>query len=220
MTDAVRVDGVHKWVQAGDQRIPILQGVSLHVQPSDFVAIMGPSGCGKSTLLHLIGLLDSPSSGRIYVGGRETTALGDAEQTRLRAGAIGFVFQSFHLLPYLTAEENVLLPMRYAGRDSDRERARQLLALVRMEHRAQAYPATLSGGERQRVAVARAIVNSPSILLADEPTGSLDSRTGRQILDLLASLNKTGMTILMVTHDEQVARRARRTLHMQDGVFV
>jgi putative ABC transport system ATP-binding protein len=203
----------------GDQPVHALAGVDETIADSEHVAIMGPSGSGKSTLLNLIGCLDRPSSGSYHLDGHEVGQLGDEELTRIRREQIGFVFQFFHLVPRLTAAGNVELPLLFGGvsRAERRRRVDEALASVglsgRMEHR----PAQLSGGERQRVAIARAIVNRPKIVLADEPTGNLDSKSGTQILELLDGLNDDGLTLVVVTHDPNVARRADRVIVMVDG---
>jgi len=217
MSAILQLSGVRKWVGEGDSRMDILQDISLSIRAGEFTAIMGASGSGKSTLLHLIGLLDQPSAGQILVQGHDASTLTEEQLAYRRAGTIGFIFQSFHLLPYLSALDNVMLPMTYRYRTDARDRARTLLSDMNLDHRLNAYPATLSGGERQRVAIARALANEPPMILADEPTGSLDSRSGAQILDVLSRLNHQGVTIVLVTHDPQVARRAQRTLQMKDG---
>lgn len=196
-----------------------LQGVSLDVQAGEYVAIAGPSGSGKSTLLQLIGGIDSPSSGSVEILGTRLQALTDRELTRLRLTRLGFVFQRFHLLPVLTARENVELPMAESGvRGRERrDRALQLLAYVGLEHRADHRATQLSGGEMQRVAIARALANRPVLLLADEPTGELDAGTGAEILALFRRLNSDGTTLVVVTHDEQLAAEAGRVIHMLDG---
>ena len=213
----VQVDGVHKWVGEGHARTDILRGVSLSVFAGEFAAIMGASGSGKSTLLNLIGLLDNPSAGTVRLMNKDASALSDDEQAELRGRSIGFVFQSFNLLPYLNARENIELGMAYAGHPHPRERAAELLGQVGLDHRADAYPGTLSGGERQRVAIARALANRPALILADEPTGALDSKTGAQIIDLLNDLHHQGTTVVLVTHDETIARRTQRIFMMKDG---
>lgn len=218
MNDIVRVDKVSKHVQTGDQRVDILKSVSLTIREGEFVAIMGPSGSGKSTLLHLIGLLDRPTSGSLMVAGEDVSNLQDDRLAHLRARSIGFIFQSFHLVPYLTASQNVALPLQYSTIENPWAPA-ALLDRVGLTPRAHAYPATLSGGERQRVAIARALMNRPSLLLADEPTGALDTATGSQIMKLIGQLHQEGMSVLMVTHDESNARRAQRVLVMRDGRF-
>jgi ABC-type lipoprotein export system ATPase subunit len=217
--EIVRLEHIYKWAGEGESRISILNGIDLSLQSGEYLAIMGASGCGKSTLLHLIGLLDVPSSGSIHFLGRETSTLTDKEASTLRAHSIGFVFQTFNLLSYLTSQENVALPMGYVGRPDTEARSLELLKKMKMEHRVTAYPSTMSGGERQRVAIARALANEPALILADEPTGALDSHTGKQIMDFLSELHRLGSTILLVTHDETIARRADRILHMRDGQF-
>jgi putative ABC transport system ATP-binding protein len=215
----VVVDGVAKSFEDG--RIRALVDVSLRLEPGDFVSLTGPSGCGKSTLLNLIGALDRPDSGSIAVAG---TRLEELESlSEYRAGTLGFVFQFHNLIPTLTALENVQVPMFGRGRSrrAREERARQLLEECALAHRLQSYPATLSGGERQRVAIARALANDPPLLLADEPTGSLDSATGGQIVDLLLSLREQrGMTVLLVTNDPDVAEAADRVMRIRDGRVV
>ena len=215
----VAVEGVSKAFEQG--RIQALVDVSLRLEPGDFVSLTGPSGCGKSTLLNLIGALDRPDSGSITVGGQRLDSLRDAAS--YRAGTVGFVFQFHNLIPTLTALENVQVPMigRGLSRRGREERARRLLEECALPHRLRSYPATLSGGERQRVAIARALANDPPLLLADEPTGALDSGTGAQIVELLLTLRQhRGMTILLVTNDGDVAETADRTLRLHDGRIV
>lgn len=199
-----------------------VRGVSLDISQGSYSAIVGPSGCGKSTLLHLLGGIDTPSAGTVEILGTALGTLSDGALTRLRLLRLGFVFQRFHLLPVLTARENVELPMAEAGLKPGerRERARELLAYVGLEERANHRATQLSGGEMQRVAIARAMANQPTILLADEPTGELDARTGQEILDLFGRLNRDGVTLVVVTHDERLAREAGRTIHMLDGRIV
>ena len=212
----VVVDHVSKAFEGG--RIVALQDVSLELEPGDFASVVGPSGCGKSTLLNLIGALDLPDSGTITVGGTDLTEIEDL--ARYRAETVGFVFQFHHLIPTLSARENVQVPMmgRGVSRRERIEKAESLLEACAIGHRAAASPSTLSGGERQRVAIARALANDPKLLLADEPTGALDSTTGAQIVQLLLRLrDERGMTILLVTNDEAVASAADRTLHIRDG---
>jgi putative ABC transport system ATP-binding protein len=196
-----------------------LRGVSLAIEPGEYVAIAGPSGSGKSTLLHLLGGIDAPSSGTIALEGRRLDRLRDRELTRLRLTRIGFVFQRFHLLPVLTAAENVELPMAEAGlgRRERQVRARELLDYVALGDRAAHRATQLSGGEMQRVAIARALANRPVLLLADEPTGELDHETGEEILGLFRRINRDGATLVVVTHDERLAAQASRVIHMQDG---
>ena len=199
-----------------------LRGVSLTVETGEYVAIAGPSGSGKSTLLHILGGIDPPSSGAVTLEGRRLDRLSDRELTRLRLTRIGFVFQRFHLLPVLTAIENVELPMAEAGvgRRERRDRARELLDYVGLGDRGGHRATQLSGGEMQRVAVARALANRPALLLADEPTGELDQETGEEILALFRRINRDGATLVVVTHDERLAAEASRVIHMQDGRIV
>jgi putative ABC transport system ATP-binding protein len=193
--------------------------VSMTVDAGEFVAIMGPSGCGKSTLLHLLGCVENVSSGRLLLDGEDVATLGDGRRSRIRLTRIGFVFQRFFLLPMLTAQENIELPQGEAGasRAERRDRARELLDFVGLSARAGHLPSQLSGGEMQRVAVARALANRPRLLLADEPTGELDARTGQQIAELLERVNRDGTAIVLVTHDADLAARAGRQLTMLDG---
>jgi len=215
----MRLDNIHKWIGDGESRIEILKGISLTFKSGEFTAIMGASGSGKSTLLNMIGLLDSPSAGQIFINGKDVATLADDDLAQVRAHSIGFIFQSFNLLSYLNARDNVLLPMSYTKRENATERSEMLLSQMNMQHRLTAYPTTLSGGEKQRVAIARSLANNPPLLLADEPTGALDSKTGAQILTLLKELNHQGTAIVLVTHDESVASHAQRILHMRDGRF-
>jgi putative ABC transport system ATP-binding protein len=205
----------------GATQVLALRGVNLRISSGEFVALMGPSGCGKSTLMHLLGCLDSPTTGRYWLEGREVGALSGGERARLRRTRIGFVFQTFNLLPRLTALENVALPLLYQGRVADvRERAAGALAHLGLGHRAGHRPSEMSGGECQRVAIARALVAQPGIILADEPTGNLDSATGADIMRLLDALNTEGRTLFMVTHSAEVAAHAGRILQMHDGQIV
>jgi putative ABC transport system ATP-binding protein len=216
--DAVRLDGVTKTYQAGAP--PALADVSMSVAAGEVAAIMGPSGSGKSTLLNLIAGLDRPTSGTVTVAGRRIDTLGEGALARFRARHVGIIFQFFNLLDDLTVQDNVLLPAQLAGASRRRARARagELLALMGLEQHRNAYPARLSGGQRQRVAIARALVNSPELLLADEPTGALDTATGQQIGHLLRQLNDGGQTLVLVTHDAGLAERyAARTVRIIDG---
>ena len=199
-----------------------VRGVTLDVRAREYVAIVGPSGCGKSTLLNLIGAIDKPSSGELTIDGQRLAGLSDRDATLFRLRHIGFVFQRFYLMPVLTALENVELPMSEAGlgKTERRERARELLAYVGLGERMHHRPTELSGGEQQRVAIARALANRPSLLLADEPTGELDAHTGEEMIALFERLNRDGTTIVVVTHDEDLARAAHRVVHMRDGVIV
>ena len=199
-----------------------LNEVNLAIREGEFVAIMGPSGCGKSTLLNVIGLLDNPTSGELWFMGQEVSRWKENERTDLRNGNLGFVFQSFNLIDELTVFENVELPLLYAGVGAREREERVNRALERMQiaHRTEHYPQQLSGGQQQRVAIARAIVTNPRIILADEPTGNLDSATGAEVMSLLKELNAEGATIVMVTHSEENAREARRIVRMMDGVIL
>lgn len=209
---------VSKTVSSAGQPLTILQPTDLVVEPGEFLSVVGASGSGKSTLLGLIAGLDTPSSGEILIDGIEITGLDEDRLARLRGAKIGFVFQFFHLIPSLSAFENILVPLEIAGEAGAREKAEELLDDVGLTARGHHYPAQLSGGEQQRVAIARALANNPPILLADEPTGNLDSSTGHQVIDLLVDINRAkGMTIVMVTHDVELTNRSNRVLSMRDG---
>jgi putative ABC transport system ATP-binding protein len=214
--------GITRTYELDGVSVPALTGVSLTVEDGDYLAIVGTSGSGKSTLMHLLGALDRPTSGTLTIGGRDVGGLGPAEMARLRNETIGFVFQSFHLLARTTARDNVALPLVYrgVGRRERRARAAAMLERVGLGHRLDHRPNQMSGGEQQRVAIARALVTGPSVLLADEPTGNLDSATGDSVLALLESLNADGVAIVLVTHDMEVAARARRRIVMRDGAMV
>jgi putative ABC transport system ATP-binding protein len=203
----------------GAERVHALQGVTLDVERGDYVAIVGPSGCGKSTLLNLIGVIDQPTSGTVAIEGRRVDAMSDREATQFRLRNIGFVFQRFYLMPILSALENVALPMAEAKvpKAERVQRATELLNYVGLGNRGRHRPAELSGGEQQRVAIARALANGPTLLLADEPTGELDARTGTEIISLFQRLNNDGTTLVVVTHDEDLAGAAHRKIHMRDG---
>jgi putative ABC transport system ATP-binding protein len=211
---------VTKTIDTGTHRVEILRGISFDVRKGEFVAVMGASGSGKSTLLGLIAGLDTPTSGSIQIEGEEISRLDEDRLAELRGRKIGFVFQSYQLIPTLTAEENVILPAELAGEDYEtaRMRARELLKTVGLEERRDHYPVQLSGGEQQRVALARAFIRRPPLLLADEPTGNLDSVNGRQVLELMVSLNRSeGATLLLVTHDRELASHATRIITLRDG---
>ena len=218
----IDVRGLTKVIDTGTHRVDILKGIDFSVPKGQFVAIMGSSGSGKSTLLGLVAGLDSASSGEIWLDGEEITKLPEDKLAVLRGRKIGFVFQSYQLIPTLTAEENVLLPYELVGGNGDgRARAKQLLDEVGLSDRRDHYPVQLSGGEQQRVALARAFMVRPAILLADEPTGNLDSANGRHVLDLLLSLNaQQGTTLVLVTHDQQLASHAARIITLQDGRII
>jgi putative ABC transport system ATP-binding protein len=205
--------------QVGDTTVHALDNVDLEIGEGDFVAVMGPSGSGKSTLMNILGFLDTPDAGKYHFFGEEVAALGDEQLSRIRNEKIGFVFQSFHLLPRLTALDNVLMPLRYSTGDIhlDHDRGAELLERLGLGDRIDHRPNQLSGGQRQRVAIARSLINAPRLLLADEPTGNLDSRTSEEIMDLFGELNRGGQTILMVTHEEEIAAHARRLIRMRDG---
>jgi putative ABC transport system ATP-binding protein len=213
---------LHKTYPTGESRVTALAGVSLTLEPGDFVALMGPSGCGKSTLLHLCGAMDRPSAGRLAIEGRELGSLTDDELTRVRRDRIGFVFQFFNLLPTLTIADNIALPCLLSGMAvaDAAVRMRRLADRVGIGHRLQHYPQQVSGGEMQRAAIARALVHEPALLIADEPTGNLDSDNGAKVLGLIRDLNReTGITILLATHATEVAAAAARVLRMRDGRF-
>lgn len=213
---------VHRVFQVGDQEVHALDGVDLTIAAGEYVSLMGPSGSGKSTLLNIIGLLDRPTAGTYRLNGRDTTTLSDEEQARARSENIGFVFQFFHLVPRLTAAENVELPLVLAGRAPIDRRPMVESAIDQMglTERAHHRPDQLSGGERQRVAIARATVMRPGVLLADEPTGNLDSTTGKEVVQIIEALHTAGMAVIVVTHDPQIGGRAERSLTMMDGRLV
>lgn len=215
----VRISDVRRVYRQGDLEIEILKGVSIEIGQGEFVALQGPSGSGKSTLLHILGLLDRPTSGRYELDGRDVSGLSDDEQSEARGRLIGFVFQSFYLIPYITALDNVLLPALYSDTAGAQARARavELLGLVGLSDRMDFKPTQLSGGQQQRVALARALINAPRMLLADEPTGQLDSATSREIMDLMSAINSQGTTVVVVTHDEATAAYARRRIIVADG---
>ncbi len=215
----IRTYDLWKTYVMGDQEIHAVSGVDIEIKRGEYVAIMGPSGSGKSTLMNMIGCLDTPSKGMYYINGRLVSDMNDDELARIRNKEIGFVFQTFNLLPRATALHNVELPLIYAGVTSEQrlERSKQALRQVDLEARMYHKPSELSGGQRQRVAVARALVNNPSILLADEPTGNLDTATGNEIMALFARLHQQGNTIVLVTHEHDIAMHAHRVIHVRDG---
>jgi putative ABC transport system ATP-binding protein len=217
----IETSSLSKVFRTSEVETTAVDGVDLRVQDGEFVALMGPSGCGKSTLLHILGLLDSPSSGSYRFLGDEVGSLPERRRAAIRKNNIGFIFQSFNLIDELTVFENVELPLAYCGAPAGERRRRVTAVLERLDiaHRARHYPLQLSGGQQQRVAVARALVVAPKLILADEPTGNLDSRHGEEVLDILRTLNAEGSTIVMVTHSEQHARNCNRVLGLKDGKF-
>jgi len=220
--DTIRTEALGRHYMMGQATIHALRGVDLLVRRGEYVAIMGPSGCGKSTLMNLLGCLDTPDSGRYWLNGKPVSELSELELAQVRNREIGFVFQTFALLPRQSALANVEMPLVYAGvRAAERRRrAREALLKVGLDDRAAHLPAELSGGQRQRVAIARALVTAPALLLADEPTGNLDSSTGAEILALFDALHRAGNTIVLVTHERAVAERAGRTIQLRDGLVV
>ncbi|NLW02812.1 MAG: ABC transporter ATP-binding protein [Clostridiaceae bacterium] len=218
----IRIENVTKVYKTGAITLTALNGISLHIRPGEFVAVMGPSGCGKSTLLNILGCLDRVTSGRYILNSKDVSTLGGNELASIRNREIGFIFQSFNLLPRMTVLENVELPMIYAGVPARerREKAIEALSRVDLAERIRHRPTEISGGQMQRVAIARAIVNSPSIILADEPTGNLDSRVTEEIMKIIQKLNDEGTTILMVTHEPDVANYSERIVRMRDGRII
>ena len=221
MTKLIELKGINKTYKNGDQELRVLKDIDLEVEEGEFVAIMGPSGSGKSTLMNVIGLLDRPTSGEYFLEGQEVGNLSEKKLARVRNEQIGFVFQQFFLLSKLNAFQNVELPLIYAGVHpaKRKEIAEQYLEKVELGSRMHHLPSELSGGQKQRVAIARALVNRPAIVLADEPTGALDTKTGEQIMDLLTKLNQEGKTIIMVTHEPEIAAFANRRIVIRDGVI-
>ena len=218
----IQISNLKKVFHYGDVYTVALGGINLEIDEGEFVAIMGPSGCGKTTLLNILGLLDNPSEGSYLLGGMEVAHLKEKKRTAMRKGHIGFVFQSFNLIDELTVEQNVELPLKYMGTPPE-ERHKQVTDLLRrlgISHRAKHYPYQLSGGQQQRTAIARAMVCNPELILADEPTGNLDSKNGKEVMELLAELNDDGTTIVMVTHSQRDASYAHRIVNMLDGFLV
>lgn len=216
----LQIKHVSKIYGEGATKVVALNNVSLQVNKGDFIAVMGPSGSGKSTLLNIIGGLDCLSSGEVILEGKRIDNLDENDLVSIRRGKIAYVFQQYHLLPSLSALENVLLPLTFCGASKERDKAADMLKKVGLEKRAEHKPSELSGGEQQRVAIARALVNEPSLILADEPTGNMDQKTGGQILHLFDELNKDGHTIIMVTHDTEIARHAEEMIVLQDGQII
>ena len=218
----IKLDNIKKVFRTDDVETWALQNVSLEVKEGEFVAIMGPSGCGKSTLLNILGLIDNPTEGTYLLNGTDVSRMQENERTELRKGTIGFVFQSFNLIEELNVVENIELPLLYMGisRSERRRRVQEIMERVGIAHRAKHFPCQLSGGQQQRVAIARAVIPSPKIILADEPTGNLDSHNGREVMDLLAELHREGTTIIMVTHSQHDANYADRIVNLFDGEVV
>ena len=215
----INVNSVHKSYQLGETTVHALRGVSFSIEKGEFVSIMGPSGSGKSTLMNIIGCLDTPSEGTYFLNQRNVGQLDEEQLAGIRNQEIGFIFQQFHLLPRSTALENVALPLKYASvqREEQLSRAEEVLNKVGLSGRLSHKPTELSGGEQQRVAIARALVNSPSILFADEPTGNLDSKTGKEVLEIFKELNEKGQTIVVITHEHTIAKQSQRTITIKDG---
>ena len=215
----IKIEGLSKFFRTEEVETIALNGVSMEVKDGEFVAIMGPSGCGKSTLLNILGLLDNPTSGDYYLADREVGHLKEKERTQVRKGNIGFVFQSFNLIDELTVQENIALPLLYMGVPKQERQRRVEEAMARMDimHRSRHYPRQISGGQQQRTAIARAIVTRPKLILADEPTGNLDSKNGKEVMGLLSELHREGTTIVMVTHSQHDAGYADRIIHLFDG---
>lgn len=219
--DVIRLESITRFFKVGSETVRALRGISLTIKKNEFVALMGPSGSGKSTLMNLIGCLDTPTSGSYWLNDKDVSKLQDDDLAEIRNKEIGFVFQTFNLLPRLNALENVALPMIYAGysKNDRTDRALQVLNQVNLSDRVNHKPNELSGGQRQRVAIARALVNKPSIILADEPTGNLDSVTSIDIMGLIEEIHKAGNTIILVTHEEDIARHAHRIVRLYDGLI-
>jgi putative ABC transport system ATP-binding protein len=218
----IRIEDLHKSYQTSAGAFPALKAVNLNIASGEFVAIMGPSGSGKSTFMNILGCLDKPTAGQYFLDGRSVAELGKDELALLRNRTIGFVFQGFNLLPRMTLQENVSLPLIYCGLEHQarQRRARELLAKVGLGSYAESMPNKISGGQQQRVAIARALINHPRLILADEPTGNLDSKTGEEIMALFDELNREGITIVLVTHEEDIARHAKRQVRFLDGRLI
>lgn len=221
MPAILQLDQIRKSYFLGKQELPVLKGITMEIQRNEYVALMGPSGSGKSTLMNILGCLDSPTSGTYILNGKDVSRMEDNELAAIRNQEIGFVFQQFNLLPRLTAAENVALPLIYSGvNKKDRmERASEVLKKVRLEDRMHHKPNEMSGGQCQRVAIARALINNPSIILADEPTGNLDSKTSYEIMDMLGRIHADGNTVIIVTHEEDISGFARRVIRLKDGIL-
>tara|TARA_B100001989_G_scaffold174896_1_gene126421 strand:- start:136 stop:813 length:678 start_codon:yes stop_codon:yes gene_type:complete len=217
----IKTENLTKDYETGTQVVSALKGINLSVEKGEFLSIMGPSGSGKTTLMNIIGCLDSPSNGSYYLNNKSVSKLDDDELAKIRNEEIGFVFQSFHLLARNTAFDNVMLPLKYAGvsKEEATRRSNDVLDLVGLSSRSKHTPAELSGGQQQRVAIARALVNQPSILFADEPTGNLDSKTGQDVMNIFKDLNKNGQTIILITHEDSIAKQSNRIITIMDGLI-
>lgn len=220
-TSIIHLENIRKSYYLGKQALPVLKGISMDINKNEYVALMGPSGSGKSTLMNILGCLDSPTGGKYVLNGRDVSRMADDELAAVRNRNIGFVFQQFNLLPRLTAAENVALPLIYSGvKKKERiERANEVLEKVKLEDRMQHKPNELSGGQCQRVAIARALINGPAIILADEPTGNLDSKTSHEIMEVLGKIHADGNTIVLVTHEEEISHFAHRVIRLKDGLL-
>tara|TARA_Y100000816_G_scaffold252555_1_gene203622 strand:- start:424 stop:1101 length:678 start_codon:yes stop_codon:yes gene_type:complete len=217
----IKTENLTKDYETGTQVVSALKGINLSVEKGEFLSIMGPSGSGKTTLMNIIGCLDSPTNGSYYLNEKSVSRLDDDELAKIRNKEIGFVFQSFHLLARNTAFDNVMLPLKYAGvsREEASKRSNDVLDLVGLDSRSKHTPAELSGGQQQRVAIARALVNNPSILFADEPTGNLDSKTGQDVMNIFKDLNTNGQTIILITHEDSIAKQSNRIITIMDGLI-
>lgn len=221
MQSIIHLENIRKSYYLGKQELPVLKGISLDVYRNEYVALMGPSGSGKSTLMNILGCLDSPSGGRYMLNGKDVSRMPDNDLAEVRNKEIGFVFQQFNLLPRLTAAENVALPLVYAGigKKERQDRAINVLKRVKLDDRSHHKPNELSGGQAQRVAIARALINNPSIILADEPTGNLDTKTSYEIMDILGKIHSEGNTVILVTHEEDISHYAHRVIRLRDGMI-